>query len=228
MWTNARTAVNKVLHTLPADLQGKLKSSREMIPGEPIDLDFPQDRRAIYETILTTLSERKRLRIVYRPDERSPVVTTLVSPYRLARIQTEWSLVGHSSLHRRVVIFRVPWIQRLELTDQPFSIPPRFRLDRFLESSGDGPLAEHHEIQLRFTPRLAPTIRDTPRRRGESLAQRPGGELDLILSVERLDEAVPWVLGFGDQVEVLKPDELRAAVRDCALRIAQIHAALGR
>jgi predicted DNA-binding transcriptional regulator YafY len=228
LWAHARSAVDKVLHTLPAGLRGKLKSSRELILDEPIDLDFPKDRREIYQTILTTLSERRRLRITYRPDERSPVLTTLLSLYRLARIQRQWALVGHSSLHRRVVIARVPWIQRLELTDQPYSIPPRFRLDRFLELSDGEPIPRQHEVHLRFTPQVAPAVRDTPRQRGQSLSPRASGELDLVLSVEHLDEAVPWVLGFGDQVEVLKPEALRAAVRDCALRIAQIHCLLSQ
>ncbi len=39
--------------------------------------------------------------------------------------------------------------------------------------------------------------------------------------VEALDDIVCWVLGFGDQVEVIKPDELRVAIRKWAERIAR-------
>ena len=52
----------------------------------------------------------------------------------------------------------------------------------------------------------------------------PSGDLDLFLSVETLDDVVFWVLGFGDQVEVLQPQELRTAVREWAEKIARIHA----
>jgi predicted DNA-binding transcriptional regulator YafY len=76
---------------------------------------------------------------------------------------------------------------------------------------------------LRFSPRVAPAIRDTPYRKDQTLRASPSGGLDLFLSVETLDELVCWALGFGDQVEVLEPEELRIAVCEQAERVASIH-----
>jgi predicted DNA-binding transcriptional regulator YafY len=148
----------------------------------------------------------------------------LLSLYRLARIRSQWSLIGRSSYHREVEIFRVPWIQRIELTEEPYTIPPRFRLERFLEKSKRGRAAPRHDVLLRFSPRVAPAIRDAPHPKDQTLTPIPSGELDLFLSVETLDDVVFWALGFGDQVEVLRPEELRVAIRKQAERVASIHA----
>jgi proteasome accessory factor B len=220
---HARSGLAKVLQSLPVHLRGRVTSCGELIPDERSHLEFPPERQAVYETILSALSQRRRLRITYRGDTQGEPVTTLLSLYSLARIRGQWSLVGRSSLHREVEIFRVPWIVRLELTDQPYTIPPRFRLERFLDKLKRGHSAPRHDVLLRFSPRVAPTIRDAPYPREQTLTSSPTGELDLYLSVETLDDIVFWALGFGDQVEVLKPEELRVAIRKQAERVAIIH-----
>jgi predicted DNA-binding transcriptional regulator YafY len=220
----ARNALAKVIQALPVELRNRMTRCSELIPEDASSLVFPPERKPIYETIVSALSERKRLRLWYREDEQSPTAPTSLSLYRLARIQGRWSLVGHSSAHRKVRVFGIPWIERLELTNEVYSIPPRFRLDRFLQKSRSGRPAPGQEVQLRFTPQVAIAVRDMPRSRDQRQCVGPGGELDLFLKVESLDEIVFWFLGFGDQVELVKPLKLRMGLRDWAQRIARLHA----
>jgi len=219
----ARSAVAKVVQALPSEKRSRIVSSGELIADDAATLEFPPERQPIYDAILSALAQRKRLRLWYREREMDPMATTSLGLYRLARIHSQWSLVGHSSSHGKIQIYRVPWIERVELTDEPYSIPPRFRLDRFLQKSGRDCPATSYEAQLRFAPGVAPAVRDTPRQRDQMLIAGPGGELDLFLKVETLDEILSWVLGFGDQVEVLEPEQLRIALRSWAERIVRIH-----
>jgi predicted DNA-binding transcriptional regulator YafY len=221
---HARNGLAKVVQALPGELRDRISRSGELIVEETTDLLLPPDRLPIYETILGALSRRLRLRLWYLAEDSSQVLTTKLSLYRLTRIRGQWSLVGHSSSHREVRLFPVPYIQRLELTEEPYTIPPRFRLERFLgKSSNSQQCPPRQDVQLRFSSRVAPAVRDTLRQREQKLSSGPRGELELSISVEVLDEIVVWVLGFGDQVEVLKPEALRSAVRDWAEQIARIH-----
>ncbi len=43
---------------------------------------------------------------------------------------------------------------------------------------------------------------------GRNSARASSGEVDLFLTVPLREEFVLWILGFGEQVEVLKPAEL--------------------
>ena len=79
------------------------------------------------------------------------------------------------------------------------------------------------EVHLRFSARLAAVVRDMPESIGQEKRPGPAGSLELILKVERFDEVVHWVLNFGDQVEVIGPEELRREVCDWAEQIIRRH-----
>jgi predicted DNA-binding transcriptional regulator YafY len=222
--THVRSGVDKVIQALPGELRGRVTLASELIAGDPLTLDLPEDRQPIYEAIWWALRQRRQMRLWYREDSPGNLLTTKVSLYRLARIHGYWSLVGRSTLHREIRLFRIPWIHRVDVTDEPYSIPPRFQLERWLSRLGGGGRSEALcEVQLRFTSQIAPVVQDTRARIGQILLPLASGELDVFLEVPALDEIVLWVLGFGDQVEVRKPAELRRAVRDRAERIARIH-----
>jgi predicted DNA-binding transcriptional regulator YafY len=222
---HARSGLAKVVQSLPGDLRDRIAISSELIADDVADLELAPDRQSIHETILKALSQRTRLSLWHRDQECGPVLATKLGLYRLARIRGRWCLVGHSTADRQVRVFEIAWIERLELTNEPYSIPPRFRLERFLQKARPGESARRHEVTLRFTPRVAPEVRESPRYPGQTLEAGRDGTVDLLLDVEHLDEIVLWVIGFGDQVEVLQPEELRNAVKDWAGRIARIYSA---
>jgi predicted DNA-binding transcriptional regulator YafY len=220
---DARNGLAKVVQSLPGDLRGRIAISSEVIADDALALELAPDRQAIHETILRALWQRRRLSLWHREREPDSFVATKLSLYRLARIRSRWCLVGHSSVDRQVRVFATASIERLQLTDETYTIPPRFRLERFLEKSLPDESACSREVKLRFMPHVASEVRETPRYSGQRLYAGLDGTVDLILDVERIDELVPWVVGFGDQVEVLQPEELKNAVRDWAERIARIY-----
>ena len=61
--------------------------------------------------------------------------TTKLGIYRLAKLHGFWCLVGRSTRHRRVLLIPLDQIEQVELTEDPYSIPPRFNLVRFLAST---------------------------------------------------------------------------------------------
>ena len=185
---------------------------------------MPPDRQPIYETILRALAHGSGC--------GSGIASMIGTPSRRPTwaciawlaIHGQWSLVGHSSAEGKVRIFRLPWIERLELTDEPYTIPPRFRLDRFLEKSGCDCTAAGHEAQLRFRAGMLRRGRETPRGTPVRWSIPGPAEHSTCSSRSRhLDEILIWVLGFGDQVEVLEPEPLRLALRSWAERIVRIH-----
>jgi proteasome accessory factor B len=220
---HVRSGIAKVLQTLPEDLRVPIAASSELIPDEPATITPDPDRHSIHERILCALSQRRRLSIWYRDDVLSPPRGTRLSLYRLARIGGQWSLVGHSGADRQVRVFPVPSIERIELTDEFYAIPPRFRLEKYLEKPNGAAKLPRHVVHLRFTRSAAGAVRDVPCRPAQRLCAGPNGSIDLFLSDADLDDIVLWVISFGDQVEVIEPEQLRRAVRDLAIRITQIH-----
>jgi predicted DNA-binding transcriptional regulator YafY len=221
---HARAGAIKLVHSLAPEVRSRVAARSELIPEPAITPTLPGDRPLIYEVLLDALADRLQLRIWYHEDERQPLETTKLSPYRLILAHDAWALVGRSTLHRQVRIFRIPRIRRIILTDDPYTIPPRFDLERFLAQAWArerGP--DRREVWLRFSARIAPDIRDTVWHRSQRLVSLDDGRIDLHLIIDGLDEIRRWVLGFGDQVEILDPPELRDRIHEVAMRMARHH-----
>ncbi len=224
---HARSALAKVVQALPPQLRARITRCGELLPDEAATVHVGQpEPHATDEAILSGLMHRRALRLRSRDPDTGDVIATKLAPYRVARIAGQWSLVGYSSFHGSVRIFDLQSVEQAEPTDEPYAIPPRFRLERLCvaekrhepDQSPPG-----HDVQLRLQPRAVSLIQEVPRGEDRRLSWAPGGELDLFLRVEISDELVCWILGFGDQIEVIEPHELRNAVREHAERIARLH-----
>ncbi len=222
-----RKALSKVLHALPQGLRDRVADMAELLPAVERAAVISKDRQAIYETIVTALLHRQRLRLQYREPAAGPVSTTLFELFQLVMLEGQWALVGHSSVDRAVRLYLLSSIESARATGDEYAIPARFRLEKFLEKSR--PSRDDHwtEVRLRFDARVAPLIRDTPAKSAEMMPPEPDGTLELVIRVETLQQVVPWVLGFGDDVEIIEPQELTDMVCDRARRIVGRCACLG-
>jgi predicted DNA-binding transcriptional regulator YafY len=218
-----RGGVDKVIQTLPQNVRDRVCQVGDMVAGDPTLLELPTERRTIYEAIWWAIRQRRKVRLSYR-EHPADSLSTKVSIYRLTQVRSCWSIVGRSTWHRDVHLFRIPGIHRVEPTDESYVIPPRFCLERWLARSNGSPDDPSGEVHLRFTPRAAPAIRDGQGPAGRTLHPLTCGGVDLILHAPLPEDLVPWILGFGDQVEVLRPDRVRDAVRNRAEQIARFHA----
>jgi proteasome accessory factor B len=220
---DARGAAAKVVQALPAEVRNRVMYRAEAIPFHPGADDADAAREVIHDALLDGLARRRQLRIWYRDADGRTVESTKFSLYCLVRLRGIWCLIGRSSLHRDVRAIRVPRIQRVVITDDAASIPPRFSLERFLGQAWTVERGRaEYQVHLRFSARVAPEIRETAWHPGRRFEAFGDGRLDLHLVVDGLDEILGWILGFGAQVKVVSPPELRDRVRDEALRVARL------
>jgi predicted DNA-binding transcriptional regulator YafY len=225
---HARSGTQKLIQALPADVRDRLLIRAEPIPEGGPEAPLPRDRRLVYDALLNALALRLQIRIWYRDvrDETGTQETTKLSLYRLVLARGTWYVVGRSTFHRGVRVFRIPWIERATPTTDSYTIPPRFNLERFLGSAWCMERGEvRYGIWLRFSAQAAPEIRGALWHHSQRLAELPDRRADLHLVIDGLDEILGWVLGFGDQVEVLAPPELRERIAALAARVAEIHRA---
>jgi predicted DNA-binding transcriptional regulator YafY len=220
---HARTGAAKVVQVLPEELRGRVIRSTEMLEEESIPFRDGGESRKTYELILAALSVRRRMRLEYRDERTNSTLATKLSLYRLARIARQWCLVGRSSAHREIRSFRISRIENLEMTDEVYTIPPRFRMDRFLARMHHRHPETTQEVILRFGAEATSTVEQDIRDDYEKLVRDAKGGLELTLVIDEIDEIILWVIGFGDQVEVLKPAKLRTAVQDLIERMAGLY-----
>ena len=214
-----RRALTKIIQALPMRLRNQLVETGELLPSDDRAAPIPENRQAIYEMILIALVRRQRLRLELRQENRKSVSTTVFDLYRLAWHQGQWALVGYCSATGGIRLYWLPWIEAVHPTSEAYAIPPRFNLNRFLKSVQAAQVGPKQSVHLRFSARAAPLICDMEATKGQRIEPAPDGTVDLFMTVDAVEQILNWVLGFGDQVQVIEPQELKAAVCDWASRI---------
>jgi predicted DNA-binding transcriptional regulator YafY len=184
-----------------------------------------QTRLDIRDRILEALSLKVQVRLTLREPGLLTSESTRVAPYSLYHGRSGWDLIGRSTIHRRICRFPIGSIEEVALVGERAEIPPRFDTERWLQRNWSGePGPESHEVRLRFSESLAPTIRNGTWHASQRLESLPDGRIDLLLTIDRPGDLAGWILGHGDGVEVVSPDELRQVVKNLALAITAKYA----
>lgn len=221
----AHSAAAKLFSNLPGRLRGYVG---ELAAAVDVRLDSHHPHRAdqtAYEQLLRSIRTRMRVRIVYDSLFEQAELRTLLSPYRLFFRRRAWYVVGRSSVHRAVRTFHLGRIRALEPTSDSFRIPARFSVDRYLGNAWHlvrGP-ERGVRVVIRFRPKVAHNVAEVTWHKSQQLVWNSDGTLDFTVTVDGLSEISWWILGYGDQAEVLEPAELRAAIAGHAMRLAQMY-----
>ena len=180
--------------------------------------------QAFYDLLLRAAIARKRLRIRYRSLSDETFCETDLAPYRLLFAKRTWYCIGHSSLHRDVRTFHLGRIATVEELEKTFRIPTSFSLDSYFGNAWRLIRGEPTEqVVLRFRPMVAQNVAEIVWHPTQSLAWEDDGSLRVEFTVDGLGEMSWWVLGYGEQVEVLQPPALRDLVRDHAVRMVGVY-----
>ncbi len=120
-------AISKLLTHLPNQLREELVNVLKACVVDLPDLLHLDGNQNVYSVIIKAICKRLRVRITFDMPEKSNFNRTCLSPYRLVASQDGWSVIGRSSLHREILRFRLQQIHHVELTDDSYRLPCRFR-----------------------------------------------------------------------------------------------------
>jgi predicted DNA-binding transcriptional regulator YafY len=134
-------------------------------------------------------------------------------------------LIGFDETVGAMRTYKVERIRSSTLTPDRYEIPADFDPDRWLAHSWgiwSSDTTEIADVRLRFDASVAHRVRESIWHRSQRLTELPDGRIEMELTVAGIVEIRPWILSWGDAVEVLAPRELRdvvaAAVRKAAAR----------
>lgn len=128
-----------------------------------------------------------------------------VDPYGLIQRRGAWYLVGHDHDRDDLRAFR---LDRCSGAVRPVGDPGAYEVPDGLDLSGlvSGPTVDGTDILVAIVERLAWEL---TRRGGTVEGNEPDGRVRVRLTDVDPDRALPWILGFGPDVEILGPAEVR-------------------
>ncbi len=112
--------------------------------------------------------------------------------------------------------FKIERIERIELLKTTYCIPEDFDPESLLGDAwgiwytGKEPV----EVALKFYPRAARRVRETRWHHSEQVESLEEGNLLWRARIAEPQEMLPWIRGWGADVEVLAPESLREAVAE--------------
>lgn len=213
-YTAAQRAAAKLEGSLPARMREELGPLTRTVRIRLDSRGHADDQASSYEQLVDAVARRQAVRIHYAaPNDPTPIVTKL-RPYQLLFSRRAWYVIGRSSVHRQTRTFHVGRIERIEPTDDQFVIPSGFSIERYLRNAwhlipGPGP---DQKVVVRFQPMVAQNVAEVAWHRTQACQFNDDDTLDFAVTVSGLKEMSWWILGYGDQAEVLEPVEMRDLV----------------
>ncbi len=93
-------------------------------------------------------------------------------------------------------------------------------------TSSWGALTVDHEpvdVELRFSAEVAPRVLETSWHQSQTIDQLESGELVWRARIDDPREMYPWIRGWGAEVEIIRPAELRKEYREEIRRLARAY-----
>ncbi len=213
---SARRATRlKLLGHLSAEARSELKDIGDtiqihlgaMVKAEPVE--------SIFEVLFDGLSSRTKVRVALRQPRRTAADfdarLSLRDLFRRAGLVSGGAVVGPPF---------GPHLQSLADPDaagtsDPFTIPPRFTIARFLGNAWNmiPTAAKDVKIAIRFLPPRAADVEQVRWHKTQETWWNDDGSLHFEATVSGLAEVTSWILGYGQHAQVLQPPA--AAAGDC-------------
>lgn len=214
----AKAARRKIEAILPEPVRGESARVRETMrllrAGEPVTGRKEKD---YLSQVRCAILERRKLSFTYlkkipeanggRESRRE------AAPYGLTLVQGNWVLIARCDLRQDIRHFRLSRMTELAVLEERFSMPPGFNLSRYRP-----PDDRNLRVLVRVNPDIADKIAETVNFYVEGTEEREDG-LQVTFRVRQLEELLPYVLGWGGEVEVLEPESFRRRIREEAEKI---------
>ena len=178
---------------------------------------FPADpvkSEALIQEILRALRERKRIRLAYLRTYDGAITERVVEPHGLLCRLNSWYLTGWCTKRRRRRVFLLLNIRELTVLEGSFYHMPRgFSLQEAYRDvwgtwTEDG-CGELERVRLRVRAGPSERFRHNLFHESQSAKDLPGGRLEVTYRLTAAQEMIPWLMSWGDAIEVLEPVWLR-------------------
>jgi proteasome accessory factor B len=212
-------AFSKLAAVMPAPVAEYVQATVKQMNERPPNPLYSR----VFQAVSLAWAGRKVLRIWY-PSHQGKARSRLIEPYFL-----EPSPIGHSCYVvardrglGEMRTFKLERISRVEQEPETYQIPRDFDITRYLAPAwGIFHSADPVGVRLRFYPPAAARVKESVWHPTQELSDGPGGAVEMKVTVAGTVEITPWILGWGESVEVLEPADLRSRVHSVGERMAE-------
>lgn len=181
----------------------------------------------VLEKMTLAWAEKRMVNLWYRSADSENIKEYCFSPLFIevgAAGQAIYA-IGQIEPAKETRTFKIDRVERIELSREKYSIPHDFEPEQLLSQAWGIWFTEQKpiEVQLRFSPRVARRVRETRWHSTEHISDQADGYLLWRATIAEPREMLPWIRGWGADVEVLQPVELRQVIEEEIRRMTEIY-----
>jgi proteasome accessory factor B len=207
----------KVENNLPEKIRQYCSATLANISIRP-DRHAPMDLLdRIFSQLQNAIRTRRKINLSYHSLYEQADIATVLSPYHLTYHHRAWYILGHSSIHKSTRTFKLNRIKKLELLEKRFVKDEKFDIHNYLGRAWSMiPEGKMYNIELCFSKKVAKNVAEVQWHSTQKNYFNGDGSLTVSFRVDGLGEISWWILGYGDQVEVVAPAALRKKIATTA------------
>ena len=217
LFSHGAMAAMKLESALPGAIRQHVGSVIDRLSVSLGPVSHHEGLDAVFDDLTNAVAGRRICRLVYISLHERKQVITNVHPLRLVFMARGWYLIAYSSKHREICTFKLSRMRKLTTTQQTFRLPKNVDLANYF---GDAwsmiPEGRLYDVHLHFLPKVASNVAEVHWHHSQRVDWNDDGSVEFHVRVDGLGEITWWVLGYGDQVEVISPAPLRKRMADIA------------
>jgi predicted DNA-binding transcriptional regulator YafY len=219
----------KILNSLPSETNYLLRdlSSNTTIAAFP----STETDGEIWKKVLDALREGQAITIWYQKPVQDAPASRKIFPFHVAHYHGSWYILGFCHARGEARVFNLSRIKKSEAAKETLAeernrekFVKSFDPEKTLSESFDMYIGnESKTIKIRFTPAIAPYIRERKWHPNQELIPAPDGSLLFQAHVNSLVGMVPWILSWGSNAKVLEPAELVSEIQAELSRLTEVY-----
>jgi len=222
---HAANALEKVAVALRQPMTERLVKAAERVLAEQTN----PERVKIFETVTRSWAEQVPLRITYRALQAKEARQNILHPYLIE--PSLWSdsvyVIAYSQTDDIIIPFKIERIEKAALATGRFEIPADFDEETLLKHAWGVWVrqGEPQSVRLKFRAGSAAArrLRESRWHPLETVTESEEGGYLWQAPIAEWREMLPWVRGWGADVEALAPEELREALEKEVRRMARVY-----
>ncbi|MEA2031125.1 MAG: YafY family protein [candidate division Zixibacteria bacterium] len=168
------------------------------------------------------ISQWRCLRMTYE-SINSGTMERIVEPYFMIFRGRAFYFVAYCRLRKEFRTFRVDRVVDMEMIEEKFKHRGNVNPETYFEGSWEIYSGEPVEVVVRFVGAASRVVLTSTHHTDEIVEKTDEGKVIYRVVTRGLEEIQRWLLGFGGEVEVLEPLELRDSIRQIGADILRMY-----
>lgn len=185
--------------------EAKVRPDTTHIENPLIDDDAHDEK---YSQLEKAIANQYQIEIYYE-SLNGPKEKRNVDPYFMVYRNNAFYLVGFCYKRNDFRTFRIDRISSVEVLQLSFNKKEGVTAQSYFEGSWSVYGGEPYTVEAIFYGPAAKVVKTNKHHEGEVLSEQADGSIRYFVEVKGLEEIQRWLVGFGENVKIINPPELR-------------------